>query len=69
MVFRYDYEGCETAPCEKIMTNLNDLVDDPAFIGKSYSYQDKTFKVAKADNFGYTDPIDSSISTKQVNLL
>jgi phosphoglucomutase len=62
---RYDYENCDSAPAEQMMTNLNNLVQDASFIGKSFSHADKTFKVAKADNFEYTDPIDGSISKKQ----
>ena len=63
---RYDYEGCETAPAEQMMTNLNNLIDTCSLVGKEYSHGDKAFKVAKMDNFEYTDPIDHSVSKKQV---
>jgi len=66
---RYDYENCESAPAEKMMSNLDSYIADPASIGKSYSHGGKTFKVAKADNFEYTDPIDHSVSKKQVSCL
>ncbi len=49
-----------------MMADLDALVLDPAFVGQSFSHGDKTFKVAKADNYGYTDPIDGSVSKKQV---
>jgi len=63
---RYDYENCESAPAEKMISNLESYIADPASIGKTYSHGGKTFKVAKADNFEYTDPIDHSVSKKQV---
>ena len=50
------------------MADLDTLVADASFIGKTFTHGDKTFKVAKADNYGYTDPIDGSVSKKQVNI-
>ena len=50
------------------MADLDTLVADASFIGKTFTHADKTFKVAKADNYGYTDPIDGSVSKKQVNI-
>ena len=41
-------------------------MNDPQFIGSVHQFEDKTFQVALADNFAYTDPIDGSISVKQV---
>lgn len=46
--------------------NLEKFISDPSVIGKSFSYNDKTFKIALVDNFEYTDPIDHSLSRKQV---
>ena len=51
-----------------MMADLDTLVADASFIGKTFTHGDKTFKVAKADNYGYTDPIDGSVSKKQVNI-
>lgn len=62
---RYDYENCESAPAEQMILDLESYIADPASIGKTYSHGGKTFKVAKADNFEYTDPIDQSVSKKQ----
>jgi len=62
---RYDYENCESAPAEQMIVNLEHMIVDPATIGKSYTFGDKIFKIAKADNFEYTDPIDHSVSKKQ----
>lgn len=68
IVFRYDYENCESAPAEKMISDLESYIADASSIGKTYSHGGKTFKVAKADNFEYTDPIDQSVSKKQVRL-
>jgi len=51
-----------------MILDLESYIADPASIGKTYSHGGKTFKVAKADNFEYTDPIDQSVSKKQVRL-
>lgn len=45
---------------------LEAAINDPAFVGKEYSSGGKTYKVKVADNFSYTDPVDKSISLKQV---
>ncbi|XP_041359453.1 phosphoglucomutase-1-like [Gigantopelta aegis] len=62
---RYDYENCDSSPANKMMSDLNSLVADPSLVGKVYSSGNKSYKVAKADNFNYTDPIDKSVSKNQ----
>lgn len=47
------------------MADLEKLMSEPSFIGSVHEYDGKSFKVALADNFAYTDPIDGSVSTKQ----
>lgn len=64
---RYDYEECSLEPCNEMMTALEKTITDPAFIGKEYSSGGKTYKTKVADNFSYVDPVDKSVSTKQVN--
>jgi len=51
-----------------MISDLESYIADASSIGKTYSHGGKTFKVAKADNFEYTDPIDQSVSKKQVRL-
>ena len=65
-MYSYDYEGCESEPASKMMANLESLIIDRSFRENPLSSDGKTYKVAKADNFSYTDPIDQSVSTKQV---
>lgn len=50
-----------------MMDNLNGFVADSGNVGKEYSSGDKTYTIAKIDNFSYTDPVDSSVSKNQVN--
>lgn len=64
---RYDYEECELAPCNQMMDLLEKKITDPAFVGKTFSHGAKSYTVKVADNFSYTDPVDKSVSTKQVN--
>lgn len=63
---RYDYEDCDLEPCNNMIASLEKTIVDPLFIGKEYSSGGKTYKVKIADNFSYTDPVDKSVSTKQV---
>eukprot|EP00106_Octopus_bimaculoides_P012993 XP_014780435.1 PREDICTED: phosphoglucomutase-like [Octopus bimaculoides] len=65
LVFRYDYENCESGPAEKMMEVLFSFIGDQCNIGKDFTEQGKTYKLKKADNFSYTDPIDKSVSVKQ----
>ena len=37
-----------------------------AYVGKELTANGVTYKVAHADNFQYIDPIDGSVTTKQV---
>lgn len=62
----YDYEGCDSAPANKMMDGLEALIAEKDIVGRKFSAGGKTYTMAKADNFSYTDPIDSSVSTKQV---
>lgn len=62
---RYDYEECELAPCNQMMTDLENLITKPEFVGREFSNGGKTYKVKIGDNFSYKDPIDGSIATKQ----
>jgi len=62
---RYDYEGCDSAPCNLMMENLEKYISDPGTVGKKYSALGSTFTVSGADNFSYTDPVDGSKATKQ----
>lgn len=40
----------------------------PAFIGQKFTANNVSFVVTKADNFEYTDPVDGSVSKKQVGI-
>ncbi|KAK7485273.1 hypothetical protein BaRGS_00023524 [Batillaria attramentaria] len=62
---RYDYENCESAPAQKMMDILENFIKDTHSVGRKFTDCGKTYIVAKADNFSYTDPIDNSVSTKQ----
>lgn len=52
-----------------MMKDLEAQMSDPSFVGKQFSSGDKTYKVAIADNFAYTDPVDGSVSKNQVQIL
>ncbi|CAB3404227.1 unnamed protein product [Caenorhabditis bovis] len=60
---RYDYENVDSAGANLLMTFLEAQM--AAFVGKELSANGFTYKVAVADNFQYTDPVDGSVATKQ----
>ncbi|WVQ73494.1 hypothetical protein IAR50_003066 [Cryptococcus sp. DSM 104548] len=64
---RYDYEECESEGAEKLMQHVRDTFASPGFVGSSLkaTSSDASFKVAEADDFSYTDPIDGSVSKNQ----
>ncbi|CAM1296034.1 PGM1 (predicted) [Pycnogonum litorale] len=62
---RYDYENCESEPCNKMMDELEKLVSNDGFVGITFSAEGKMFEVSKADNFSYVDPVDNSVANKQ----
>ncbi|XP_050292995.1 phosphoglucomutase [Anthonomus grandis grandis] len=62
---RYDYEECETDGANKMMAHLESLLTDNSFLGKTFTSDGKTYKVSKADNFSYVDPIDKSVAKNQ----
>lgn len=48
-----------------MVKHLQDTFNQADFVGKTFTYGEKTYEVALADDFSYTDPIDHSVSTKQ----
>lgn len=64
--FRYDYENCDSTKANQLMSELESLITSADFKGKSLSGGGKTYKVAKGENFSYTDPVDKSVSKNQV---
>lgn len=64
---RYDYEEVDSDAANKVIKDLETAMFDPSFIGKKFSSGDKSYEVAVADNFAYTDPVDGSVSKNQVS--
>ena len=56
---RYDYEGVEKEAAEKMMAGM--VAAQPALVGTTVG----GMKIADADMFAYTDPVDGSISKNQ----
>ncbi|TSL22084.1 Phosphoglucomutase-1 [Bagarius yarrelli] len=62
---RYDYEEVDSDAANKMIADLQGTMFDKAFVGQKFSSGDKTYEVEKADNFEYTDPVDSTVSKGQ----
>ncbi|KAG5878373.1 hypothetical protein JTB14_020611 [Gonioctena quinquepunctata] len=62
---RYDYEECESDAAKKLIEYLEKLIKCNSFVGKTFTSSGKTYKVSKADNFSYVDPIDKSVANNQ----
>ena len=57
---RYDYEACESAPCDEMVAHLRTVA---AASKKGDKFGD--YELDYADDFEYTDPIDGSVASKQ----
>lgn len=64
---RYDFENCESDPCAEMITELREQLDvaGGTLKGKTFEETGKSYTIASADDFSYTDPIDGSLATKQ----
>jgi len=49
-----------------MVDRLNAFIADKTNVGKEFTGAGKSFKVAKAEDFEYVDPIDKSVAKKQV---
>lgn len=64
IIFRYDYENVDAAGANLMMNFLEPQL--PGYIGKTLTANNVGFKIIKADNYEYKDPIDGSVAKKQV---
>lgn len=48
------------------MLDLEVIITDKAFVGQIFTVGEKAYKVEKADNFEYNDPVDGSLTRNQV---
>ncbi|XP_028328324.1 phosphoglucomutase-1-like isoform X1 [Gouania willdenowi] len=64
---RYDYEDVDIDAACEMMEDLEIIIADKSFVKQRFAVEDKIFQVEKADNFEYTDPVDSTISRNQVS--
>jgi phosphoglucomutase len=59
---RYDYEEVESKGAESMISKLRSFISGGELVGKTF----KNYKVTHADDFQYVDPVDQSVSSKQV---
>uniref|UniRef100_A0A2S2Q9E1 Phosphoglucomutase n=1 Tax=Sipha flava TaxID=143950 RepID=A0A2S2Q9E1_9HEMI len=62
---RYDYENCESEPCNQMMSEFEKYITDPKIKGQKFIFGSKVYILKQADNFEYCDPIDKSVTRKQ----
>ncbi|XP_061755406.1 phosphoglucomutase-1-like [Nerophis ophidion] len=62
---RYDYENVDVETACEMMEDLELLIADKSFVKQRFAVEDKIYHVEKADNFEYTDPVDSIITRSQ----
>lgn len=63
---RFDYEGLEPKTTYYIMRDLEALVTDKSFVGQQFAVGNHVYSVAKTDCFEYVDPVDGTVTKKQV---
>ena len=70
---RCDYENVESEGANKMIEQLRKAADDKSLVNKTFTggsvENQKSYQVKAMDDFCYTDPIDGSVSSKQVNYL
>lgn len=64
---RYDYENVDIDAACEMMEDLEIMIGDKSFVKQRFAVEDKIYQVEKADNFEYTDPVDSTITRNQVH--
>lgn len=64
---RYDYENVNIDAACEMMEDLEIMIGDKSFVKQRFAVEDKIYQVEKADNFEYTDPVDSAITRNQVH--
>lgn len=64
---RFDYEGVDGRAAYYLMRDLEAVIIDKAFTTQKFSVGNNVYSVEKADNFEYIDPVDGSVSRKQVS--
>lgn len=64
---RYDYDNVDIDAACEMMEDLEIMIADKSFVKQRFAVEDKIYQVEKADNFEYTDPVDSSITRNQVH--
>lgn len=42
------------------------MISDKSTVGKEYSHKDKKYKLARVEQFAYTDPVDKSVAKNEV---
>lgn len=52
-----------------MMSDLEKNVTSPTIIGQKFVFGSKSYVFKEADNFKYCDPIDKSVTTKQVSCI
>lgn len=67
LLSRYDYENVDIDAACEMMEDLEIMIADKSFVKQRFAVEDKIYQVEKADNFEYTDPVDSTITRNQVH--
>ena len=49
-----------------MMNKLEQIVTSPVYVGTKIIHKNKSYVVKLADNFHYEDPVDGSITERQV---
>ncbi|CAL8343835.1 unnamed protein product [Merluccius merluccius] len=62
---RYDYKDVDLDAACELMEDLEMLLTDKSFVGQRFAVADNIYQVEQADNFEYTDPVDSTITRNQ----
>lgn len=65
---RFDYEALDPRMAYYIMRDLEALITDKSFTNQQFAVGNNVYTVQKGTNFEYVDPVDGTVTKRQVCL-
>lgn len=63
---RFDYEALEPRTAYFIMRDLEALITDKSFSHQQFAVGSSIYSVERTDSFEYIDPVDGTVTKRQV---
>lgn len=63
---RFDYEALDPRTAFFVMRDLEVLITDKSFTNQQFAVGSHVYTVQKANSFEYVDPVDGTVTKRQV---